>query len=83
MRGRRRENPGPKSALILMAHAWWVNVFSRFAQFIKRLKIVAEIQGVIVPFTPGGGTADAFDKLFRAEVVTLGKVIKASGAKPE
>ena len=32
---------------------------------------------------PAGGTAEAFDKLFRAEVVTLGKVIKASGAKPE
>jgi tripartite-type tricarboxylate transporter receptor subunit TctC len=32
---------------------------------------------------PGGGTTESFDKLFRAEVVTLGKVIKASGAKPE
>jgi tripartite-type tricarboxylate transporter receptor subunit TctC len=32
---------------------------------------------------PGGGTPESFDKLFRAEVVTLGKVIKASGAKPE
>jgi tripartite-type tricarboxylate transporter receptor subunit TctC len=32
---------------------------------------------------PAGGTAEAFDQLFRAEVVTLGKVIKASGAKPE
>jgi tripartite-type tricarboxylate transporter receptor subunit TctC len=32
---------------------------------------------------PAGGTAEAFDKLFRAEVVSLGKVIKASGAKPE
>ena len=30
-----------------------------------------------------GGAAEAFDKLFRAEVVSLGKVIKASGAKPE
>ncbi len=32
---------------------------------------------------PGGGTTEAFDKLFRADVVQLGKVIKASGAKPE
>jgi tripartite-type tricarboxylate transporter receptor subunit TctC len=32
---------------------------------------------------PAGGTTEAFDKLFRAEVVSLGKVIKASGAKPE
>jgi len=32
---------------------------------------------------PAGGTAEAFDKAFRAEVVTLGKVIIASGAKPE
>ena len=32
---------------------------------------------------PAGGTPEAFDKLFRAEVVTLGKVIRASGAKPE
>lgn len=32
---------------------------------------------------PGGGTTEAFDKLFRNDVVTLGKVIKASGAKPE
>ncbi|MGZ8231526.1 MAG: Bug family tripartite tricarboxylate transporter substrate binding protein, partial [Burkholderiales bacterium] len=32
---------------------------------------------------PGGGTTEAFDKLFRDDVVTLGKVIKASGAKPE
>jgi hypothetical protein len=32
---------------------------------------------------PAGGTPEAFDKIFRAEVVTLGKVIKASGAKPE
>jgi len=30
----------------------------------------------------GGATAD-FDKQFRAEIVTLGKVIKASGAKPD
>ena len=32
---------------------------------------------------PGGGTPEAFDKLFRNDVVVLGKVIKASGAKPE
>jgi tripartite-type tricarboxylate transporter receptor subunit TctC len=32
---------------------------------------------------PAGGTAEAFDKAFRAEVVALGKVIVASGAKPE
>ena len=32
---------------------------------------------------PGGGTPEAFDKLFRNDVVTLGKVIRASGAKPE
>ena len=30
-----------------------------------------------------GGTTAEFDKQFRAEIVTLGKVIKASGAKPE
>lgn len=32
---------------------------------------------------PEGGTTEAFEKQFRAEIVTLGKVIKASGAKPE
>ena len=32
---------------------------------------------------PAGGTTEEFDKQFRAEVTTLGKVIKASGAKPE
>jgi tripartite-type tricarboxylate transporter receptor subunit TctC len=32
---------------------------------------------------PGGGTPEAFDKLFRNDVIVLGKVIKASGAKPE
>jgi tripartite-type tricarboxylate transporter receptor subunit TctC len=32
---------------------------------------------------PGGGTPEAFDKLFRGDVETLGTVIKASGAKPE
>lgn len=32
---------------------------------------------------PGGGTPEAFDKLFRNDVSVLGKVIKASGAKPE
>jgi tripartite-type tricarboxylate transporter receptor subunit TctC len=32
---------------------------------------------------PGGGTPEAFEKLFRNDVVVLGKVIKASGAKPE
>jgi tripartite-type tricarboxylate transporter receptor subunit TctC len=32
---------------------------------------------------PEGGTTADFDKQFRAEIVTLGKVIKASGAKPE
>jgi tripartite-type tricarboxylate transporter receptor subunit TctC len=32
---------------------------------------------------PGGGTPEAMDKIFRNDVVTLGKVIKASGAKPE
>jgi tripartite-type tricarboxylate transporter receptor subunit TctC len=32
---------------------------------------------------PGGGTTEAFDKLFRNDLVVLGKVIKASGAKPE
>ena len=30
-----------------------------------------------------GGTTEAFDKQFRAEIATLAKVIKASGAKPE
>ena len=32
---------------------------------------------------PEGGTTAEFEKQFRAEVTTLGKVIKASGAKPE
>jgi tripartite-type tricarboxylate transporter receptor subunit TctC len=32
---------------------------------------------------PEGGTTADFDKQFRAEIVTLGKVIKASGAKPD
>jgi len=32
---------------------------------------------------PEGGTTEEFDKQFRAEITTLGKVIKASGAKPE
>jgi tripartite-type tricarboxylate transporter receptor subunit TctC len=32
---------------------------------------------------PEGGTTADFEKQFRAEVVTLGKVIKASGAKPD
>jgi tripartite-type tricarboxylate transporter receptor subunit TctC len=32
---------------------------------------------------PGGGTPEAFDKMFRNDVLVLGKVIKASGAKPE
>ena len=32
---------------------------------------------------PGGGTPEALDKIFRDDLVTLGKVIKASGAKPE
>ncbi|MFN7087553.1 MAG: Bug family tripartite tricarboxylate transporter substrate binding protein [Burkholderiales bacterium] len=32
---------------------------------------------------PEGGTTAAFEKQFRAEVTTLGKVIRASGAKPE
>jgi len=32
---------------------------------------------------PEGGTTEAFDRQFRAEIVTLGKVIKVSGAKPE
>lgn len=32
---------------------------------------------------PEGGTTEEFDRQFRAEITTLGKVIKASGAKPE
>jgi tripartite-type tricarboxylate transporter receptor subunit TctC len=32
---------------------------------------------------PEGGTTAEFDKQFRAEIVTLGKVINASGAKPD
>ena len=32
---------------------------------------------------PSGGTPEAFEKFFRAEVDKLGKVIRASGAKPE
>lgn len=32
---------------------------------------------------PEGGARDAFEKQFRDEIVTLGKVIKVSGAKPE
>ncbi len=32
---------------------------------------------------PEGGTTEAFDKQVRAEITTLGKVIKASGAKPD
>jgi tripartite-type tricarboxylate transporter receptor subunit TctC len=42
-------------------------------------KAQLERQGI----DPAGGTTEEFDKSFRAEVVTLGKVIKASGAKPE
>lgn len=34
-------------------------------------------------FEPMGGTPEVFDAYFRAEVEKLGKVIRASGAKPE
>jgi tripartite-type tricarboxylate transporter receptor subunit TctC len=46
---------------------------------------LAEVKDILAKqgIDPAGGTPDAFDKVFRAEVVTLGKVIKASGAKPE
>jgi tripartite-type tricarboxylate transporter receptor subunit TctC len=46
---------------------------------LPNVKDVLAKQGI----DPAGGTPEAFDKIFRAEVVTLGKVIKASGAKPE
>ncbi len=32
---------------------------------------------------PAGGTSESFDRFFRGEVDKLGKVIKASGARPE
>jgi tripartite-type tricarboxylate transporter receptor subunit TctC len=46
---------------------------------------LAEVKDVLLKqgIDPAGGTPEAFDKIFRAEIVTLGKVIKASGAKPE
>lgn len=46
---------------------------------------LAEVRDVLLKqgIDPAGGTPEAFDKIFRAEIVTLGKVIKASGAKPE
>jgi tripartite-type tricarboxylate transporter receptor subunit TctC len=52
---------------------------------INKVLANPEVKDVLLKqgIDPAGGTTEAFDKLFRNEVVTLGKVIKASGAKPE
>jgi tripartite-type tricarboxylate transporter receptor subunit TctC len=52
---------------------------------VNKVLAIPEARGLLTKggIDPAGGTTEAFDKLFRAEVVTLGKVIKASGAKPE
>jgi len=46
---------------------------------LPEFKAQLERQGI----DPAGGSSEDFDRSFRAEVVALGKVIRASGAKPE
>lgn len=52
---------------------------------VNKIIAQADVKDILAKqgIDPAGGTAEAFDKAFRAEVVTLGKVIVASGAKPE
>jgi tripartite-type tricarboxylate transporter receptor subunit TctC len=60
-------------------------IIARLNGSVNRIVSTPEIKDQLARqgIDPAGGTTEAFDKLFRAEVVTLGKVIKASGAKPE
>ncbi len=52
---------------------------------VNKILALSEVKETLAKqgIDPAGGTPEAFDKLFRNEVVTLGKVVKASGAKPE
>jgi tripartite-type tricarboxylate transporter receptor subunit TctC len=61
------------------------DIVNRMNGSTNKILAMAEVKDVLLKqgIDPAGGTPEAFDKVFRAEVVTLGKVIKASGAKPE
>jgi tripartite-type tricarboxylate transporter receptor subunit TctC len=61
------------------------DIVNRLNGSTNKILGMAEVKDVLLKqgIDPAGGTPEAFDKVFRAEVVTLGKVIKASGAKPE
>jgi tripartite-type tricarboxylate transporter receptor subunit TctC len=52
---------------------------------VNKVLASAEARDILMKggIDPGGGTTEAMDKLFRTDVEQLGKVIKASGAKPE
>ena len=61
------------------------DVVTKLNASVNKILTIPEVRNTLANqgIDPAGGTQEAFDKLFRAEVVTLGKVIKASGAKPE
>ena len=61
------------------------DIAARLNASVNKVIAMPEVKDVLAKqgIDPDGGTPEAFDKIFRNEVVTLGKVIKASGAKPE
>jgi tripartite-type tricarboxylate transporter receptor subunit TctC len=61
------------------------DLVARLNGAVNKIIAQADVKDILAKqgIDPAGGTAEAFDKAFRAEVVALGKVIVASGAKPE
>jgi tripartite-type tricarboxylate transporter receptor subunit TctC len=61
------------------------DIIARLNGSVNKIIADAKVQDLLSRqgIDPAGGTTEAFDKLFKSEIVTLGKVIKASGAKPE
>src|SRR5262249_27587617 len=61
------------------------DIIARLNASMNKIIALPEVKDILAKqgIDPAGGTSEAFDKAFRAEVVTLGKVIVASGAKPE
>ena len=61
------------------------DLVNRINASVNKVLAIPEAREILMKggIDPGGGTPEAMDKIFRNDIVVLGKVIKASGAKPE
>jgi tripartite-type tricarboxylate transporter receptor subunit TctC len=61
------------------------DIVNRVNASVNKVLLNPEARDILVKggIDPGGGAPEVLDKIFRDDVVTLGKVIRASGARPE